>query len=221
VKKTGTTLEIPREVVAISSLRAHPENYRDHPDDQLDHIAQSLREHGQYRNVVVARDGTILAGHGVVQAAEKIGWTEVVVVRLDLDPADPVAVKLLVGDNEMGRLADVDDRLLSAHLKEVLEADSLLGTGFDEQMLANLVFVTRPMSEIRTIDEAAQWVGLPEFSSAGDDILLVLHFDDEEGRDKLIADLGVTVAKKMRQTWSGWYPAREKNDLASLRFEGA
>lgn len=51
------------EDAAIDELRAHPRNYRRHPDDQLAHIMRSIELHGFYRAVVIARDGTVLAGH--------------------------------------------------------------------------------------------------------------------------------------------------------------
>lgn len=210
-----------REIVPLADLKPHPRNYRRHPDDQLRHLDQSLAEHGMYRNIVVARDGTILAGHGVAEAARRKRLENVAVVRLDLDPNDPKALKLLAGDNELTRLAEVDDRGLSELLKEIkdVDVDGLLGTGLDEKMLANLLFVTRPAAEIRTLSEAEQWVGLPSFDPAAADILLVLHFDSEEEREKLIEQIGVGISKKTRQTWSAHWPPREKQDLASLRFQ--
>jgi hypothetical protein len=54
------------ELIAIKELKPHPRNYRSHPEDQLVHLVNSIKQHGFYRNVVVAKDNTILAGHGVV-----------------------------------------------------------------------------------------------------------------------------------------------------------
>lgn len=216
----ASTAEIVHETVAIDDLTPHPRNYQGHPEDQRDHIAKSLQDHGQYRNVVIARDGTILAGHGVVEAAQSIGWETVDVVRMNLDPDDPAAIKILVGDNEIGRLAEVNDRLLTEHLRFLAEQDALLGTGFDDSTLATLVFVTRPESEIGTFDEAAQWVGLPDdYVGSGTNILLVLHFEKSGDRDALIEQLELTIAKRTRQTWSAWWPPRDRNDLSSLRFD--
>jgi hypothetical protein len=119
------------ELVPISTLRAHPRNYRQHVDEQREHIRASLAEHGQYRNVVIARDGTILAGHGVVESARDTGLDEVSAVRLDLDADDPRALKVLAGDNEIARLAFSDEQALAQLLAEI-GIDDLLGTGFDD-----------------------------------------------------------------------------------------
>lgn len=208
------------ELVPVGDLHPHPRNYQTHPPEQLEHISQSLRDHGQYRNIVSARDLTILAGHGVWEAAQMIGMETIRVIRLDIDPDEPRAIKIMTGDNELGLLADVDDRLLADHLKQLAELGELLGTGYDEQMLANLVYVTRMESEIASMNEAAEWAGMPDFDPAGPDVLLVLHFEDPDGRDKLVEELKLVIAKKTKQTWSAPWPPRAKKDLASLRFDG-
>lgn len=208
---------LPTELVQIAALRSHPRNYQKHPDDQLDHLIESIKSNGVYRNVVVARDNTILAGHGVVAAATKMGMREIPIVRLDLDPEDPRALKVLAGDNEVRHLAEIDDRALSDLLKEISESADLMGTGFDEKMLANLVYVTRPASEIASFDEAQQWVGMPEFERSPRANHVIVSFKTKEDRDDFARRLGVELGEK---TKSIWWPPRDREDPSSLRFEG-
>lgn len=232
------------ETVRLASLKPHPRNYRTHPEDQLEHLAASIKEHGFYRNLVVAQDGTILAGHGVAEAALRAGLEEVRVVRLPIPPDSPQAIKVLTGDNEIEHLAEQDDRLLSELLKELAQGEaSLLGTGYDEMMLANLVMVTRPATEIRDFNEAAHWVGLPTYGEEPDEeepagggsggsggtgrpfreeIQLVVNFDSEEDRERFMAHAGIDKTRYRRgPTWSTWWPEKEREDLASLRYEAA
>lgn len=132
----------PTEVVPLASLKPHPRNYKKHPAEQLNHLCASLKQYGQFRNVVVARDSTILAGHGVVLAMAKLGWEEATVVRLDLDPASPKALKLVALDNELPKFAETDDRALAELLRDVAGADEpdvLLGTGYDDASLSALL----------------------------------------------------------------------------------
>src|SRR5262249_41458887 len=131
--------DLPIELIAIRELHPHPRNYRTHPPDQLEHIQQSIREHGLYRNVVIARENTILAGHGVVKACQEMQIEQIPVIRLPIDPDSPQALKLLTGDNEIGHLAEVDDRMFIEILKEVRDLGELRGTGYDEMMLSNLI----------------------------------------------------------------------------------
>ena len=85
-------------LVKITGLKDHPRNYRTHPEDQIEYLMESIRQHGFYRNVVVARDSTVLAGHGVVEAARRLGLEKVSVIRLDLDADSPQALKVLAAD---------------------------------------------------------------------------------------------------------------------------
>lgn len=209
------------EPVAIAELRPHPRNYREHPADQLEHLKASIVEHGLYRNVVIARDGTILAGHGVVQAATALGLETVPAYRLDVGPDDPAALKVLIGDNEIEHLGERDDRLLSELLREVgtLDLDNLLGTGYDELMLANLVMVTRPASEIADFDAAAEWVGLPEYRPEPNVIKLTIAFDSAERRREFLDLIGVRL--EVDDSSFRWPVANQHDDVSSVRFSDA
>lgn len=209
------------EQVAIDDLRPHPRNYREHPDDQVEHIVQSIEEHGLYRNIVIARDGTILAGHGVVKAAAKMGMESIVVRRLDLDPDEPQALKLLAGDNEIAKLGMIDDRALTEILRELKEADGdgLLGTGYDEQSLAALVMVTRSATEIADFDAAAEWVGMPEYDASKRQYTLMMLFVTEADRNEFIRVKDVTVSLTRSGSPSAWWPSRDKDDLSSVKWQ--
>lgn len=208
------------ETVDLSSLKPHPRNYRSHPADQIAHLQQSILEHGVFRNVVIARDSTILAGHGVVEAMRGLGIRSLPVVRLDLAPDDPRALKVLTGDNELARLAEIDDRALTELLREVKETDltGLLGTGYDEAMLASLLYVTRPASEVKDKATAAEWVGMPEFAPdyTPDELKVTVSLRSQEDRTAFFALLGVPYTDKTR---SVWWPHRERDDLIHTQFQ--
>lgn len=172
------------KLTPISGLTPHPKNYRKHPPEQLDHLAQSIREHGFYRSVVVARDGTILAGHGIVEAAGLVGLKQVPATFLDLDPDEPQALKVLAGDNELTRLAVNDDAGLSDLLQRIASEDAsgLLGTGFDHPMLADLIFSASPERDGERLDPDAHWLGMPDYENEriSSHFRLTVHFKTEE-----------------------------------------
>ncbi len=225
----GVSVRLPTETVSLAELRPHPANYRTHPPDQLTHVEESLRAHGQYRAVVVAKDNTILAGHGVAEAARNLGWEELEVTRVDYDPFEPRAVKLLVADNEISRMADVDDRKLADHLAHLVEmaegsddaAQALLGTGFDPMMLANLLAVTRSPGEITDTNETEIWgeSGMPEYEAVPRPPQIVVSFKDEETRDRFVAQAELEATWKQAHLWSGWFPSKGWDDTTSLRFD--
>lgn len=211
------------EDVPLSKLKEHPRNYRTHPEDQLAHIEARIRKYGVYRDVLVARDYTILAGHGVVRGAQRIPELETVQVRVyDCDPNSVEAIEILTGDNEVGRLGEVDDRKLTVLLKDIKEDEegSLLGTGHDEQTLANLIFVTRPKSEIEDEDAAAAWVGLPEYEPTGHVLKVVVNCESEGDRNAFLQKLGVkSISKTTHGTLSIWWPLRERESVTPVRFK--
>ena len=209
------------ELVPLDDLRPHPRNYRAHPEDQLAHIVASIREHGFYRNVVATRDGTVLAGHGVVAASRQLGLPSVPTIRLDVEPDDPRALRVLTGDNAIANLADDDDRMLTELLRELHDddVDGLLGTGFDDQMLAALAMTTRPKAEIEDGDAAAEWLGMPTFDPGADEIRLVVRFrSSNDLKNFLTKKLGGQQPHKREGGLSVWWPDEGKADLSSVVF---
>jgi len=220
-KKTGRRrprLPAPK-TVPISSLTPHPKNYCQHPEDQIEHIKESILEHGLYRNIVVANDLTILAGHGVVEAAKLLGIKQVPIIKVKVGPNDPRALKLLAGDNEISHLREIDDRMLTSILKEIKEHDEegLLGTGFDDAMLANLLFVTKPASEVQDFDEAAHWVGMPEYNKETRPLQMNVSFRNMKDRAEFVKLLGLDVTDATKAVW---FPQQERRDIVSVKFLG-
>lgn len=209
--------------IEIARLKPHPRNYNHHPPDQIEHLAASIRQFGFFRNIVIARDDTILAGHGAIEAARTIGRTRAPFKRLDLDPYDALALKAVAIDNELQRFAAPDDRALSELLRDIREQaiDGLVGTGYTDQILANLLMVTRPAHEIASMDEAGQWLGMPEFTTDNDPgIKVVVHCESEAARDEFIEKSGLIVVKKVGQSWAAPYPPRGRDDSKSVFFDG-
>lgn len=208
-------------LIPITDLKPHPRNYQQHPKEQLQHIIESINTHGFYRNVVVARDNTILAGHGVTLAAKTMGRTEVPVIRLDIDPNSPEALKVLVSDNEINNLAQVDDRELTELLRTIMQDDmvGLLGTGFDEAQLAALVMVTRPASEIRGMSEAAEWLGMPDYEEYTEPLRATISFLTPEDRTNFFAFLGIPEAPMTGRSSTVWWPPKQTDDTRNVQFQ--
>lgn len=205
--------------VKLEKLKPHPKNYREHEDEQLKHIEESIRANGIYRNVVASSDGFILAGHGVVKACGRMGIEEIQVTIVPHKHDTPKAMKLLTGDNEIANLGVIDDRALTEILKGVHEHDDLLGTGFDEIQLATLVLATRTVDEIEDFDAAAEWVGMPEYENEKT-LKLILHFEKDGDRKKALGVLGLAgLLEKTSQVMTSWFPPKEKDDRSSVRYE--
>ena len=125
------------EMKPLEWFAENPENYRAHPEEQLDVLEQSLERFGVFRNVVARPDGTILAGHGILRAAQRRGLTEFPTVVFD--GSDAEARALMVADNEQSRLAQDDEAQLGALLSGLSDEGLLAVTGHDDDSLAALL----------------------------------------------------------------------------------
>lgn len=216
----GELAAFPVELVPLESIHAHPQNYKVHPQAQLSHLAQSIKEHGFYRPIVIAQDGTILAGHGVAAAARMLGLAVVPVRRLPLAPDDPRALKVMAGDNEISNLAEVDDRALAQILRQIKmeEGLGLLGTGFDDRSLAHLIALSGVDGVQVEGGPDQEWGGMPEYhqeNNFGALASIKVHFATAADLEAFAALLGQNVNIK---TTNIWYPKRVNADLKAISY---
>jgi len=129
--------ELRGQLRPIGELTLDPRNARRHPEPNLAAIRRSLAKWGQVKPVVV-RDGTVVAGNGLVQCAESLGWSHVAAVEFQHGEADARSFGLL--DNRSSELAEWDRDVLAGLLQEI-ESDGLelLDAGFSEADYAELL----------------------------------------------------------------------------------
>ena len=123
----------------LERLIPHARNARTHSEDQIAQIAGSIAEFGFVNPVLVGDDGVIVAGHGRVLAARKLGLAEAPVIVLShLTPMQRRA--LMIADNQIATNAGWNDEMLAAELaalkEEAFDLDLL---GFDDDELDRLL----------------------------------------------------------------------------------
>ena len=130
------------EHLALDALIPYARNSRTHSDEQVAQIAGSIREFGFTNPVLIDGEGGIIAGHGRVMAARKLGLDNVPCIRLaHLTEAQKRAY--IIADNKLALNAGWDENMLSLELQELQALDydlSLTGFMGDEidQLLADL-----------------------------------------------------------------------------------
>ena len=152
----------------IDKLLPYARNARQHSDEQIAQIAASIAEFGFVNPILTGADGVLVAGHGRLAAARKLGLPTVPVVVLDhLTPTQRRA--LVLADNRLAELATWDDALLRIEL-EALQDDGfdLDLTGFDADALAELLADEEPQIEGRTEDDAIPEMPEEPVSRPGD-----------------------------------------------------
>jgi len=106
------------EKVKISLLTLDPENARTHSTKNVDAISGSLKQFGQ-RKPIVVYNNIVIAGNGTIEAAKKLGWTEIEITRAPADWTFDQARAFALADNRTGELADWDSTILANHLLEL------------------------------------------------------------------------------------------------------
>ena len=120
---------------AIADLKPHPSNYNRHPDGQLAVLRESLRTHGLQKPLVIQPDGTVLAGHGLLEAAKAESWVQIACHVYD----GPYPEAFLVIDNRSAQMAEPDPQALSDLLKSLQDVGQLEMAGYDPEELGKLL----------------------------------------------------------------------------------
>src|SRR5256885_15731066 len=104
----------------IKRLIPYARNARTHSAEQIDQIAASIREWGWTNPVLVSEQGTIIAGHGRILGARKLGIAEVpVMVASGWTKAQIQAYA--IADNKLGINAGWDESLLALEIADLQE----------------------------------------------------------------------------------------------------
>jgi len=128
-----------QETRAVSDLIEYAQNSRTHSDKQVSKICASITEFGFTNPVLVDENNTIIAGHGRILAAKKLGMEEVTaVVLVGLTEAQKKAY--VIADNKLALDAGWDEKTLVLELEAIKELDlDLTLTGFDTDELSELM----------------------------------------------------------------------------------
>jgi DNA modification methylase len=131
----------------VERLIPYARNARTHSAEQVAQIAASIAEFGWTSPILAGSDGIIIAGHARLQAARKLGMTEVPVIILDhLSEAQRRA--LVIADNRLALNAGWDEEMLRVELDALREDDfnlELLGFA-DEEIEALLAEPVEPVT---------------------------------------------------------------------------
>jgi DNA modification methylase len=111
------------QTLQIKDLTPDPENARQHDDKNLKAIQASLKQFGQRKPIVITEAGVIVAGNGTVEAAKRLGWTEIEAVRVPGDWTPEQTKAFALADNKTAELAKWDVKVLNAQLLEFVEAE--------------------------------------------------------------------------------------------------
>ena len=123
----------------LEMLIPYARNARQHSDAQVAQIAASIREFGWAAPIIVDAQSNVIAGHGRLLAARKLGLAEVPVVSMD-HLSDTQRRALILADNKIAENATWDEAVLGVELAALSEAGFELGlTGFSQDEWERLI----------------------------------------------------------------------------------
>lgn len=119
----------------LAELQKPEKNIRIHTKKQISEYKRSIQKYGITRPIVCNKDGIVLIGNGLYEAAQELGLAEVpCIVREDLDEKEQL--KLMLADNKVFELGLTDTQAFEDILKDI-GADFDI-PGYDASMLEML-----------------------------------------------------------------------------------
>jgi site-specific DNA-methyltransferase (adenine-specific) len=172
------------ETLRILELTPDPNNARQHDDKNLKAIMGSLKEFGQRKPIVITEAGTIVAGNGTVEAAKRLGWLDIEVVRVPSDWTDAQVKAFAIADNRTAELANWNQEVLTSQLLE-LEAEGweLAEFGFEALELPD---DDKPIIEDGIPESAPSRVALGDIWQLGNHRLMCGDASNSELLNKLL-----------------------------------
>jgi len=116
------------KTVSVEKLIPYVKNSRTHSDGQVAQIAASIKEFGWTNPILVDGESGVIAGHGRLLAARKLGQKEVPVIEL-AHMTESQKRAYVIADNQLAMNAGWDTTLLSLELADLKEI------GFDLEIL--------------------------------------------------------------------------------------
>jgi hypothetical protein len=164
------------QLVDVSTLVFNPKNNNKHSDEQINRLVKLIEFQG-FRNpaVVSNRSGFVIAGHGRIMAARKIGMNLIPVMYQDFD-SEAQEYAYLTSDNAIASWSELDLSMVNTEMID-------LGPDFEIDMLGIKDFVIEPAE-----------IDLPELSSGEPNCQQVTFVLSNEQKD--ILDEAIKKAKK-------------------------
>jgi len=126
------------EWLSVETLIPYAKNARTHSDEQVAQIAGSIKEFGFNNHVLVDKDNSVIAGHGRLMAARKLGMDKVPVVQLG-HMTEAQRKAYVLADNRIALNSGWDTGMLSIELQDLKDDIDLSLLGFDPDELDALL----------------------------------------------------------------------------------
>lgn len=159
----------------VSALTPYIRNSRTHSDEQVAQVAASIKEFGWTNPILIDEDHSIIAGHGRLQAAQRLSAEQVPTITLT-GLTDAQKRAYVIADNKLALNAGWDEEMLAVEINDLLgEGFDLELTGFDQSEIDALLAEADKVDDGLTDEDAVPEVPAVPVSKLGDVWVLGRH----------------------------------------------
>lgn len=129
----------------IKELKPYKKNAKKHPKEQVERIANSIKEFGffEHRAVAIDSDDNVVEGHGRILAAKKAGLTQIPTICLDDMTEEQIKAWRLI-ENKTAE-SSYDEAMISKEIEELLQSDiDMEAFGFSVDILEDETVEVEP-----------------------------------------------------------------------------
>jgi ParB-like chromosome segregation protein Spo0J len=191
------------EPLSTASLIPYARNAKKHDASQVAKLAGSIREFGFNNPVLIDKDNGIIAGHGRVMAASKLGLAKVPCIRL-AHLTETQKRAYIIADNKLALNAGWDEEMLGLELADLREADfDLELLGFDAEGIEQFLNPPEPTDLMKEWQKAE----MPDYdgSPKGQGGTIIVHFATPRDRADFALTLGISISGEAKFCW---YPSK-------------
>jgi ParB-like chromosome segregation protein Spo0J len=197
----------------IADLIPYARNSRLHSEYQVAQIAASMREWGWTIPLLIDEDGGIIAGHGRVRAAFKMGFTDAPCM-IAKGWSDAKKRAYVIADNKLTLNGEWDNEVLRLELEELGQQGIDLNlVGFNDAEFAALI------APSDMLDPDKEWANMPDFDQ--DNIKsfrkIIVHFHDQAAVDEFAKRIGQSFTP---QTKFAWFPQEQRATAHDKEWTG-
>ena len=196
------------QYLKISKVLPNPKNPRVIKDHQFKALVKSIKEFPkmlEIRPIVVNSDMIILGGNMRLKACQEAGLKEI-----------PVIVAKDLTESEQREFTIKDNVSLGEWDWETIfndwDTNLLLDWGMN-------IGIAKEMDRINDLHDEIDNVGLPEFDIIDKPFKITISFNNEQDREEFADTYKIKIMRKQITNWSTWWPEKERNDIASLKYE--
>ena len=160
-----STTDIKIQSLDIEELKDNERNTRVHSDEQIEQIVASINEFGFTNPILIDEKNVLLAGHGRLLAARKIGLKKVPIIRLE-NLTEKQKRAYVIADNKLALNSEWNDSLLQMEMQELHNMDfDLTKLGWSDTEISSFVGWDIDEFNIEKDFEGAREIGLDDLGT--------------------------------------------------------